>query len=325
MDVQSMRIGVVGAGIMGQGIALSFAAAGFAVHLVDVDGKSLERAMVQTDVDLKLFSEEGLLDSEPALVRSKLVLHTDLSAATKDCDFVVESITESLQRKKELFAQLEDLCHEETILSTNTSSLKVSDIAEGLQNAGRVIGTHFFNPAHIMPLVEIIPIPKVTTGKVLDITTELMHRLGKQTIIVRKEVQGLLVNRIQAAMRREIEHCLEEGIATVEDIDRAAMCSYGFRYACIGPLEGNDMAGLDTTLRISEELFKVLSNKTGPSHLAREKVERGELGIKTDKGWYDYSGKAREEILDERNRKLLRQLSLFNARWGGLTEKMSKA
>ena len=313
--MRDMKIGVVGAGIMGQGIALSFALAGFPVQIVDVDNKILDRAMAQTDVDLKLFSEQGLLASEPTLVRSRLTGTTDLAAATKDCHFVVESITETLQIKKELFARLENICRDDTILSSNTSSLRISDIAEGLHSPGRVIGTHFFNPAHIIPLVEIVPAPHMTTDKVLAMTRQLMDLIGKKTIIVRKEVPGFVVNRIQIAMRREIEHCLDEGIASVEDVDLAAKASYGFRLACLGPLEVSDMAGLDTVLRVSEHLYQELDNRRGPSPLQYEKVGKGELGIKTGKGWYDYSGRSREEILNARNRKLLEQLALFNARW----------
>ena len=138
-------------------------------------------------------------------------------------------------------------------------------------------------------------------------------RVGKKPILVRKEIPGFIVNRLTGAMEREIDYLLDEGIVTPEDLDTAVKASYGFRLACLGPMEAEDMIGLDTVARASGNIFKVLSNKTEPSPLLLEKVDRGELGIKSGKGWYDYTGKTREEISDKINKRLLRQLALFNA------------
>ena len=313
MKIEDMKIAVVGAGIMGQGIALSFALAGFSVKVVDMNNQVLEKAMAQAEVDLKLFEEQGFLDSKPAVVRSRLTTGIGLAAATGDCDFVVEAVTEILKLKKELFARLEGFCPEDTILSSNTSSLRISDIVEGLRNPGRVIGTHFFNPAHIMPLVEIIPAPHQTTEKVLDITKQLMEKIGKKAIIVRKEVPGFVVNRITSAIHREVHYMVQEGIATPEEIDIATRASLGLRYAWMGPFKISDLAGLDTGILVGEQLYKTLDNSTEPPQILRDKVKKGELGVKSGKGWYDYTGRSKEQILAERNRKLLQQLVLIKA------------
>jgi 3-hydroxyacyl-CoA dehydrogenase len=138
-----------------------------------------------------------------------------------------------------------------------------------------------------------------------------MVRVGKKPVIVQKAVPGFIINRLTGAMEREIDYLIDEGIVTAEDLDTAVKASYGFRLACLGPMEAEDMIGLDTSARVSARMFKVLSNRTEPSPKLLEKVDKGELGIKSGKGWYDYSGKTREEIGDSINRRLLKQLVLF--------------
>lgn len=308
------KVVVVGAGIMGEGIAHNFAQAGLSVRVVDQDEQILDRCLAQIDANLRLFLEFGLLPEGPSSIKSRIepFLSQHLAEATRDCDFVVEAIPEILQLKRELFAQLDSL-HQDIILSSNTSSFTISAIAEGLRTPGRVVGLHYFNPAHIIPLVEIHR-GQHTEDEVVEVTRELMLRVGKKPVLVRKEVPGFIVNRITGAMEREIDYLIDEGIVTPEDLDLAAKGSYGFRLACLGPMEAEDMIGLDTAMRASEQIFKVLSNATEPSPVLVEKVRRGELGIKSGKGWHDYTGRSRAEIMEERNRKLLQQLVLFNAR-----------
>ena len=308
------KVVVVGAGIMGEGIAHNFAQAGLSVRLVDQDKQILDRCLAQIDANLGLFLEFGLLQEEPSSIKSRIepFLSQHLAEAIQDCDFVVEAIPEILKLKRDLFTQL-DSCRQDTILSSNTSSFTISAIAEGLRTPGRVVGLHYFNPAHIIPLVEIHR-GQHTEDKVVEVTRELMLRVGKKPVLVRKEVPGFIVNRITGAMEREIDYLIDEGIVTPEDLDTAAKGSYGFRLACLGPMEAEDMIGLDTAMRASEQIFKVLSNATEPSPVLVEKVRRGKLGIKSGKGWHDYTGRSRAEITEERNRKLLQQLVLFRAR-----------
>ncbi len=308
------KVVVVGAGTMGEGIAQNFSQAGLSVQLIDLDQRILDRCLAQIEANLRLFLEFDLLHEEPSSIMSRIkpVLSRHLGQAIKDCDFVTEAIPEVLDLKRDLFAQL-DSCRQDIILSSNTSSLTISAIAEGMRTPGRVIGLHYFNPAHIMPLVEIHR-GQDTEDEVVEVARELMMRVGKKPVLVRKEIPGLIVNRLTGAMEREIDYLLDEGIVTPEDLDTAVKASYGFRLACLGPMEAEDMIGLDIAARASGNIFKVLSNKTEPSPLLLEKVDKGELGIKSGKGWYDYTGKTREEISDKINRRLLGQLALFNAR-----------
>ena len=303
----------MGAGIMGADISFGFARAGLTVSMVDQDNNILEKGLERIDANGRLFREFELLEEEPSVIRSRITsfLSTDLDRAAKDCDFVVEAIPEILDLKRTLFAQLDKL-DPGVILGSNTSSLTISDIALDLDHPERIIGVHYFNPAHIIPAVEIHR-GRHTSDAVVDTTMGFMKAIGKKPVLVRKEVPGFIINRLTGAMEREIDYLLEEGIVTPEDLDTAVKASYGFRLACLGPQEAEDLIGLDTAARSSGNIFKVLSNQTEPSPQFLEKVKRGELGVKSGKGWYDYTGKSKEEIGDGINRRLLKQLALFTA------------
>jgi len=308
------QIVVIGGGNMGEGIAQSFAQGGKSVKVLARKKETLDKCRQQIDTNLMLFAEFQLLEEASEVIKSRIIYvpMTELSEAIRGCQFVVETIPEVLADKKELFGKL-DGCEAEVILASNTSSITITALTEGMKTAYRVVGTHYFNPAHIMPLVEIHR-GKYTSDNVVRTTSDLMLQVGKRPILVKKEIPGFIVNRIQGAIFREISYLLDEGIATPEDIDMAAKAMYGFRLSCVGPMEADDMIGLDTSARVSTNLFKTLSNRTEPSAALLDKVSRGELGIKTGSGWYNYRGKTRVQVLDEINRRLLRQLVLFKAR-----------
>ena len=307
------HIAVIGAGNMGEGIVQNFAQAGKSVKVLARKRETLDKCLQQIDTNLKLFAEFRLLEEAPEVIKSRIsyVPMAELSEAIKRCHFVVETIPEVLADKKELFGRL-DGCDPDVILASNTSSITITTLTDGMKTAQRVVGVHYFNPAHIMPLVEIHR-GKYTSDKVVEVTRGLMLQVGKKPILVRKEIPGFIVNRIQGAIFREIGYLLDEGIATPEDVDMAAKAMYGFRLSCVGPMEADDMIGLDTSARVSGNLFKTLSNRTEPSATLLDKVKRGELGIKTGSGWYNYSGRTRTQVLDEINRRLLKQLVLFRA------------
>ena len=307
------KVVVVGAGIMGEGIAQNFAQAGLFVQVIARHEQSLDSCLAQINANLRLFQEFGLLKEDPSSIKSRVepVLAEDLDKAVQSCDFVVESVPEILEVKKDLLSRL-DLLHHDVIIASNTGSFTIPTLTEGLRTPGRVIGTHYFNPAHIIPLVEIHR-GQHTADEVVEITRRLMLRVGKKPVIVRKEVPGFIINRLTGAMQREIQYLIDEGIVTPEELDIAIKASYGFRLACLGPMEAEDMIGLDTSARVSAQIFKALSNATEPSPALLDKVNKGELGIKSGKGWYDYTGKSRAQIMEERNRRLLQQLVLFHA------------
>ena len=307
------QIVVVGAGNMGEGIAQSFAQAGKNVKVLSRRRETLDKCLQQIDTNLRLFDEFQLLEEAPEVIKARItyVPMAELSEAIRGCHFIVETIPEVLSDKKELFGKL-DSCDPDVILASNTSSITITTLTEDMKTASRVVGTHYFNPAHIMPLVEIHR-GKYTSDKVVETTRDLMLQVGKKPILIKREIPGFIVNRIQGAIFREIGYLLDEGVATHEDMDIAAKAMYGFRLSCIGPMEADDMIGLDTSARVSANLFKTLTNRTEPSSTLLDKVNKGELGIKTGKGWYDYHGKTRTEVLDEINRRLLKQLVLFKA------------
>jgi 3-hydroxyacyl-CoA dehydrogenase len=310
---QIKQVVVIGAGNMGEGIVQSFAQAGKNVRVLARTRETLDRCRQQIDTNLKLFAEFQLLEESPEVIKSRIAYMpmAKLSEAIKGCQFIVETIPEVLAEKKQLFVKL-DGCDKDVVLASNTSSMTITTLTEDMKTAYRVVGTHYFNPAHIMPLVEIHR-GKHTADEVVQTTRDLMLQVGKKPILVRKELPGFIVNRIQGAIFREISYLLDEGVATPEDIDMAAKAMYGFRLSCVGPMEADDMIGLDTSARVSANLFKTLSNRTEPSAALLDKVTRGELGVKTGSGWYDYRGKTRAQVLDEINRRLLKQLVLFRA------------
>jgi len=310
------RVVVVGAGIMGAGIAQNFAQAGLQVRVLDVTRKALDRCLSQISSNLEEFHEFGLLDEAVGSIceRVTFYLNDEFSEAVTNCDVVVEAMPEVIELKRELFARLDQL-PEHVILASNTSSMTISRIAEKMTTPERVIGLHYFNPAHIIPAVEIHK-GKATNESVITTITDLMNWVGKLPVLVRKEVPGFVINRLTGAMEREIDYLLDEGVVSPEDLDRAVKGSYGFRLACLGPMEAEDMIGLDTAARASANIFPTLSNAQVPSSQLLEKVERGELGIKSGEGWYHYPDNTQSETLGRNNRRLLQQLKLFDLNRG---------
>ena len=317
MHVQDIKkVLVVGAGTMGEGIAQSFAQAGLSVLLLDMDEGALGRCRDQIQSNLRLLQEFGLLAEEPPAITSRIDFRpleslVNIGGLIEGVNIVVEAIPEILDLKRELFSRL-DKGREEIVLCSNTSSLTITEISEGMNTPGRVVGLHYFYPAHIIPLVEIHG-GKRTDEKTISITRELMVKVGKRPIVVRKEIPGFIVNRIQAAYNREVTYLLDEGVATAEELDMAAKAGFGFRLACLGPLEIHDLNGLDVVLKAGGKTRQSICNDREPSPSLVKKVEKGELGVKTGKGWHDYQGQTREEVLEQSNRKLLQQLALFKA------------
>lgn len=306
-------VAVIGGGIMGVGITQSFAEAGIGVRLFDLNQQVLVQSLARIHANLRLFEDFDLLNEPPGTILSRIepVATANLAQETMGCNFIVESVPELLETKQRIFAQLDNL-PPEVFIASNTSSMTMDTLTNGLKTSERMVGLHYFNPAHIIPAVEI-HLGKATANEVLERTRALMIRTGKKPVIVRKSVPGFIINRLTGAMEREIDYLIDEGIVSPEDLDVAVKASYGFRLACMGPMAQEDMIGLDTAARVSGNIFKVLSNKTEPSPVLIEKVKHGELGIKSGRGWYDYTGRTREEINETINRRLLRQLALFRS------------
>jgi len=312
MKAESIKtIAVIGGGLMGQGIAQNFAQSGLSVKVINQNKTILDQSLTQIRANLKLFEEYGLLEEDIPSIEARIhpVPIEDLVITVQDSDFVVEAIPENLELKKQLFNQL-DSSSTEIILSSNSSSIPIQAITQGCRTQARMIGLHYFSPAHIMPLVEIHFSPQ-TSDEVVAATKALMLRVGKKPIIVKREVPGFVINRLQGAIAREITHLIGEGVVSIEDIEVAGRACFGFRWACIGFMESIDMIGLDVASASAGSFYKLLHSGTEIPPILTERVNRGELGVKTGKGFFDYTGKSVEEIVDNWNRRLLRQLAVF--------------
>ena len=296
-------ISVLGSGIMGHGIAQTFLMAGYPVRLYDIEESILETGRAHIRKNLELFHQAGILkkeEIEPALRR--LTTTTELRAAVEGCDFIVEAAPENLALKQDLFQQVESLCPEDAIIASNTSSLAMTDIGTRVKKKERLVITHWFNPPHIVPTVEVVKGEK-TSEVTVETTVGLLTRIRKLPVKVHLELPGFLVNRIQIAMAREVIDLYERGVASAEDIDKAIKGSIGFRLASIGMLLTMDLGGLDVWLKVYQNVIPKIQSSTEAPKALQHLVSEGHYGIKTGKGFYDYALDFSKAELDEAVRK----------------------
>lgn len=302
-DIQ--QVAVIGAGTMGAGIAGVLARSGCTIRLYDQDPGQLPRglaALRAAQRGLRRGGQTSAAQSAAALRRVEPC--TCLAAACKPAQLVVESISENLAAKLDLFAELDRLCPPRTILASNTSGLSITALGAATRRATRVAGMHFWNPPHLVPLVEVVQ-GQETSPATARLLLELARRLGKRPILVRRDVPGFVGNRLQFAVFREALHLLAEGVASPADIDAAMSAGPGLRYGLMGPLRSADLGGLDVFAAISGYLFAHLSAAKSPPKLLGELVKLGRLGAKSGGGFYDYSEGDRRAWHDERDRVLL--------------------
>lgn len=296
MSKKISKVTVVGAGLMGNGIAQIFASQGAIVTVYDLNpAKSMVHETIEAN--LKLLCQHGkFAEAEIAPTLARINATSYLAASVKDTQLVIESVAENLELKQKLFAELDQLAPPDAILASNTSAISITEIARDVVNKGRVVGTHFWNPPYLIPLVEVVR-TIYTRNEIFEATCDVLTAYGKRAVRVNKDVPGFLVNRLQHALWREALYLVEQGIADAKTVDEGIRFGFGLRLPQLGPLENADMVGTDLTLAIHTYMFPHLNNATEPSPLLKELVASGKLGFKSGEGFRKWT---EEEIKQSR-------------------------
>lgn len=302
-----MKVGIAGAGTMGSGIAQIFARKGHEVVITDIKEEFLEKSKRLVSIFNSSLVEENLMTEEEAEKTVKNISYSVDKNVFADADLIIEAIVEIMDVKQDFWEEVEAIATKDAIFATNTSGLSINEISKKVKDKSRFLGTHFWNPPHIIPLVELIR-GKETKQEVIDTLIELVESIDKVPVVVQKDAPGFIGNRLQFAAFREALNIVEEGIASPEDVDKAMKYGPGFRYPTIGPLETADLGGLDTFYYISSYLFNELSDVKEPQAILKDLMEKGELGVKSEKGFYDYSDGKDEAAIKRRDKMFFKML-----------------
>ena len=304
------NISVLGAGTMGHGIAEFFAMNGYPVNIYEPYEPMRKSCKDTVKGELDFLAENGLItkvDVEASLDR--ITMYEDMAAAVKDADYVIEALKEDLALKQGIFADLEKMTKADCVCASNTSSLALNKMLEKVskEKQGKCMVCHWYNPPHLMPLVELSYFGNMDEATFNEVR-ELYKKAGKQTCKVKKDVPGLVANRIQQGVAREAFSLMEQGIADPEDVETALKFGPAFRYATTGQLEVADMGGLDIWCTVGDNLLSVMDNRTEANPILRQKVEEGKLGMKSGEGFFKYPPEQAQEMKNAFQKKLIIQL-----------------
>ncbi|MDN7244497.1 3-hydroxyacyl-CoA dehydrogenase family protein [Planococcus shenhongbingii] len=299
------KISILGCGTMGHSIALSAAWAGQMVKVYGINDKNLENALKGLRNKLKVMSENGLFDEKEAEeIKGRIQFSTSLAEVVEGATFIIEVIPEVLELKKEMYKKLEEMVNDEVIIASNTSGFKPSMLAEEMKHPNRFVVTHFWNPGHLIPLVEVVK-GEHTDDATVERAMDVLFGMNKKPILLNKELPGFIGNRLQYALFREAQDLLDSGVATKEDIDAAVTYSIGRRLPVTGPLMTADMGGLDVFSAISNYLFEDLSKAQRSGEVLTKLVEEKKFGDKNGEGFYKWDPEVSEKINAEREQTLI--------------------
>ena len=311
------NVAIIGAGTMGHSLAQVFAQGGHNVRLHDIREDVLSKSMSLIASNLATQVELGLVEkNQPAAILKRIRTVTQMADAGADTDFVIEAVVEDAGVKKEVFATLDAVCPPKAILASNTSYMDIFKFVQ-TRRPEKVLITHWFAPPHIVPLVEIVPGPE-TARETVDAIKALLIRLGKTPIVLSKFLPGFIANRLQSALGREVLFLLENGYASPEDIDEATKASFGLRIPILGLVKRMDFTGLDLTQKVLKNRSYEPPKPIEKSRIIDGLIAQGKLGVKSGSGFYDYGGRSPEEIMKERDIKLIK-LREFLKQLGELT------
>lgn len=300
VDDRISRVAVFGTGQMGPGTAAVAALAGCTTTLVGRSAASAQRGRSALDALFTLLVDNELISAgEAAAANQRLTVTDDIHSAAP-ADLAIESIVEHLPTKQTFVCDLEDIFGPDAIISSNTSALRITDIAALMKRPERAVTTHFWNPPHLIPLVDVMKGEK-TSMETVERVYAFLKRCGKQPVIGRKDVPGQVGNRLQAALVREAIYMVQEGIVSVEDCETAIKAGFGLRLPVYGPFEHNDNTGLDLTLAVQSTVVASLCNASEPLPLLKQMVAEGRLGAKTGRGWYDWSNRSMDDVRRRRD------------------------
>jgi 3-hydroxybutyryl-CoA dehydrogenase len=302
------KIAVVGSGLMGRGIGQVFATAGFAITLIDLNQKVLDTALQQISSSLDTMKKSGLLAEPKESILSRISTTPDLPKGVSDVSLVVEAIFENVDAKKDVFKRVDQSTKSSTIIASNTTAIPIAILASAVSHPERVVGSHFWNPPHLIPAVEVTRGEKTSVDTV-EKTVSFLKRAGKKPAVVNRDVPGQIGIRILYAMIREATWLVENGIASPEDVDNIVKEALGTRLEILGPLELADLSGIDLVENVANILYKSLDSSTSPQELVKHMVSAGELGVKTGKGFYDWrDGRNAQQTIKERDAHLIKIL-----------------
>ncbi len=302
------RVGVVGAGLMGHALAALFAAGGCEVVLVE------PAAEVRRSAPARIVATLASIGGGAELLE-RITLAERLDPALERAEVVIEAVREDLALKREVFSELDALLPPPVILASNTSALPITSIATAAKSPARVVGTHFWNPPHLVPLVEVVQ-SELTSLETVARTMELMAAVGKSPVHVRRDVPGFIGNRLQHALKREAIAIVEAGICDAETVDTVVKDGFGARLGVLGPLEQSDLVGLDLTLAIHETIIPALDRSAEPSALLRRLVAEGKIGMRTGEGFRSWTPEQADAVRERLSRTLVEQAAARRAAAG---------